>query len=332
MRRPDLVPSRAAGALLAALLAGLATAQPRAAEGPETGPSRTAGLHRIVTSSARDLQQLLAPGPGPLPFVAAHRGGPRPGFPENCLATFEDTLRRTWASLEIDPRLTRDGQLVLHHDPTLERTTTGRGKVSDFTLAELQQLRLKDPSGAVTRFPMPTLDEALEWARGRTLLVLDQKDAPLALRVRKIEEHRAEGYALLIVNSFADARACHALNTNLVMEVMIPTLDKARQFATLGIPWRNVIAFVGHTPPREDGLYEFLHRQGARCMEGTSRNLDRDWPTRPAAERPALETAYRALLRRGADVLETDLPAEIGAVLRSAPGAPQANPPFYLAP
>ncbi|MFM1769159.1 MAG: putative glycerophosphoryl diester phosphodiesterase 1 [Verrucomicrobiota bacterium] len=332
MSRPGLLHALPPATLLAALLACLAPALARPATGDPSAGTATAGLHRIRTSSSRELQQLLAPGAGPLPFVAAHRGGPRPGFPENCLATFENTLRQTWASLEIDPRLTRDGHLVLHHDPTLERTTTGRGKVSEFTLAELRQLRLKDPSGAVTPFRIPTLDEALEWARGRTLLVLDQKDAPLALRVRKIEEHRAEGYALLIVNSFADARACHALNSNLVMEVMIPTLDKARQFATLGIPWRNVIAFVGHTPPREDGLYEFLHRQGARCMEGTSRNLDRQWQARPPAEQPALAASYLALIQRGADVLETDLPAEIGALLRNAPGAPTASPPFYLHP
>ena len=62
------------------------------------------------------------------------------------------------------------------HDPTLERTTTGKGRVVDFTLGELKQLRLKDNSGNVTEFQIPTLDEVLDWARGKTILVLDQKD------------------------------------------------------------------------------------------------------------------------------------------------------------
>ena len=47
----------------------------------------------------------------------------------------------------------------------------------------------------------------LEWARGKTVLVLDQKDVPVAARVKKIEEHKAESYAMLIVYSFQAPRS-----------------------------------------------------------------------------------------------------------------------------
>src|SRR4029453_8368068 len=142
----------------------------------------------------------------PLPLVSAHRGGPALGFPENCLATFENTLQHTFAMLEIDPRFAKDGAIVVHHDANLERTTTGKGRVADFTLPELKTLRLKDPAGNVTEHQIPTLDEVLEWARGKTILLLDQKDVPVAARVKRIEDHKAESYALLIVYSFKDAQ------------------------------------------------------------------------------------------------------------------------------
>src|SRR3954466_2556286 len=77
----------------------------------------------------------------PLPLVSGHRGGAAVGFPENCIPTFEHTLGQTFAMLEIDPRYAKDGTIVVHHDATLERTTTGKGPVTDFTLAELKQLR-----------------------------------------------------------------------------------------------------------------------------------------------------------------------------------------------
>jgi glycerophosphoryl diester phosphodiesterase len=282
----------------------------------QTSKPSVPGLHRIDPKTPQGLQKLFAPGDGALPFVGAHRGGPTKGFPENCLATFEETLRHTFASMEIDPRYTKDGAIVLHHDPTLERTTTGKGKVADLTLAELKQLRLKDTEGNVTTNQIPTLDEALEWARGKTILVLDQKDVPIAVRVRKIAEHNAEAYVLVIVNSFKDGQACHALNTNVMMEVMIPNLAKAREFDALGIPWRNVVAFVGHVPPEDAALYEYIHRKGASCMIGTSRNLDLKVLTGNVADIRALEPDYRAFLRRGADMIETDIPVPLGKFLQ----------------
>ena len=260
------------------------------------------------------MQELFQPTGRPLPFVSAHRGGARKGFPENCIATFEDTLRHTFAIIELDPRRTKDGVIVVHHDATLERTTTGKGKVADFTLAELKQLRLKDPDGEVTEFRIPTLDEVLEWARGKTILVLDQKDMTAIERVKRITRHKAEAYAMVIVSSFKDAQACHALNPKVMMEVMIPNLQKAEQFDQLGVPWRNVVAFVGHTPPEDAALYQFIHGKGASCMVGTSRNLDRKVTSGQVADIKQLEPDYRALLRRGADVIETDIPTLARAV------------------
>lgn len=283
------------------------------------------GLHRIIPQTAEGLQELFKHTGEPLPFVSAHRGGPGKGFPENCLATFENTIGHTFAILEMDPRYAKDGSIVVHHDASLERTSTGKGRVADLTLAELKQLRLKDTEGNVTEFQIPTLDEALEWARDRTVLVLDQKDVPVAVRVKKIVEHKAESYALVIVNSFKDAQACYALNPNIFMEVMIPNRAKFAEFDQLGVPWRNVVAFVGHTPPADAGLYELIHAKGASCMIGTSRNLDRQFISRQATDLKPLEPDYRAFLKRGADLIETDIPVLLGPLLYGSTPAPSSK-------
>jgi glycerophosphoryl diester phosphodiesterase len=218
------------------------------------------------------------------------------------------------------------------HDTTLERTTTGKGRVADFTLSELKQLRLKDLDGKPTDFQMPALDEAIEWARGKTVLVLDQKDLSAVERARIVTRHKAEAWVMLIVMNFKDVQAVHLLNPGIAMEVMIPTVAKAREFDTLGVPWANVVAFVGHTPPEDPALYEYVHSKGARCMIGTSRNLDRQFLSKQVADLKTLEPQYRAFMKRGADIIETDIPAPLGAMLHRDTPVPAKLKPYFLSP
>jgi glycerophosphoryl diester phosphodiesterase len=300
--------------VLAALLIAPARARPQ-----DAAPPPSPQLHTIDPQTPQGLQQLFQHTGQPLPLVSAHRGGPGKNFPENCIPTFENTLRHTFALLEIDPRYTKDGEIVVHHDPRLERTTTGQGLVAEWTLPELKRLRLKDPDGTVTSFQIPTLDEVLQWARGKTVLILDQKDVPVAARVKKIEQHKAEAYAMLIVYSFKDAQSCYAMNPNIMLEVMIPSHVKFAEFDKTGVPWRNVLAFVGHTPPDEATLYDRIHAKGTSCVVGSSRNLDRQFLSGQVADLQRLEPSYRALLQRGADLIETDIPAQLGPLLYGVP-------------
>jgi glycerophosphoryl diester phosphodiesterase len=293
---------------------------------PAAGHTR---LHALAPRTPQELQALFKHTGERLPLVSAHRGGPQKNLPENCLATFENTLRHTFAVLEVDPRYTKDGAIVLHHDAQLERTSTGRGLVADFTLQELKRLRLKDPHGTVTDHQIPTLDEALEWARGKTILILDQKDVPVAARVKKIEEHKAEAHAMLIVYSFKDAQACHALNPNIMMEVMISTRTQFDQFEKTGVPWRNVVAFVGHLSAPDPELCELIHGRGATCIVGTSRHLDRRFLSGEVTDLHVLEPGYRALLQQGADVIETDIPAQLGPLLFGATRVPRSKERYF---
>lgn len=120
---------------------------------------------------------------------------------------------------------------------------------------------------------------------------------------------------MIIANTFKDAWECHRLNPNVMMEIMVPNLEKAEQFDKLGIPWTHVVAFVGHVPPEDLSLYRYIHSKGASCMVGSSRNVDRKWIEGKVDDMSVLEPEYRTMLGRGADIIETDIPTNLGPLL-----------------
>ncbi len=110
-------------------------------------------------------------------LVVAHRGDWR-NAPENSIKAIENCIAMQVDIVEIDVRKTKDDKLVLMHDATIDRTTNGKGKVSDYTLDELQQFYLKDNQGgknaAVSIYKIPTLEDALLAAKGKVMLNLDK--------------------------------------------------------------------------------------------------------------------------------------------------------------
>jgi glycerophosphoryl diester phosphodiesterase len=108
--------------------------------------------------------------------VAAHRGDWR-NYADNCIEGIESCIRMGVNIVEIDVAKTKDGHLVLMHDKTVDRTTDGKGKVSDFTLEEIQNLRLRNGLGRVTDFKIPTLEEAMQTAKDHIMVNLDKSDA-----------------------------------------------------------------------------------------------------------------------------------------------------------
>jgi glycerophosphoryl diester phosphodiesterase len=121
-------------------------------------------------------------------LLAAHRGGALL-WPENSLLAFRNAVALGADFIEFDVHLSRDGEVVVIHDPTLDRTTTGSGPVRDRTVAELKALRLRDHAGAVTEETVPTLDEVVAVAaQGKRRMLLEIKADPSRARYPGIEE------------------------------------------------------------------------------------------------------------------------------------------------
>ena len=106
-------------------------------------------------------------------MVVAHRGDWR-NAPENSLQAIQNCIEMGVDMVEIDVRKTQDGQLVLMHDVTIDRTTTGEGNVSEWTLDSLKTLRLVDGLNVPTDHQIPTLEEALFVAKDKILINLDK--------------------------------------------------------------------------------------------------------------------------------------------------------------
>lgn len=106
-------------------------------------------------------------------LVVAHRGDWR-NAPENSLAAISNAIKMGVDIVELDVRKTKDGQLILMHDATLDRTTTGKGLVESWTLDSIKTLKLKNGCGIKTKHNVPTLEEALLLAKGQIMVNLDK--------------------------------------------------------------------------------------------------------------------------------------------------------------
>ncbi|MEM1134384.1 MAG: glycerophosphodiester phosphodiesterase family protein [Bacteroidota bacterium] len=109
-------------------------------------------------------------------IVISHRGDWRYA-PENSLAAIQRCIDLGVDVVEIDVRLTKDRYLVAMHDLTVDRTTNGKGKVSNLTLAEIKELRLKNACGIKgSSQQVPTLEEVMLLAKDRIMINLDKTE------------------------------------------------------------------------------------------------------------------------------------------------------------
>lgn len=106
-------------------------------------------------------------------MIFAHRGNWR-NSAENSILAFQDCINEGLDGIEVDLQMTKDSVLIIMHDETLDRTTTGSGKVSDYTIDELRKLRLLNPIGVKTRQTIPTFEQVLLLAKDKILIQVDK--------------------------------------------------------------------------------------------------------------------------------------------------------------
>ncbi|WP_339877872.1 glycerophosphodiester phosphodiesterase family protein [uncultured Algoriphagus sp.] len=245
-----------------------------------------------------------------IPMVSAHRGGPYPGFPENAIETFANVVKYTPTIIELDVAMTKDGVLVLMHDDKLDRTTTGKGLVSDATYEEIQTFFLKDEDGNVTDFKVPTFEEALIWSKGKALLTVDIKQSvPYEKIIDAVQKTESEAHTALITYSFAAAKKLHSMAPELMLSVTIRNEEEVERFEETGIPWTRVIAFTGVTE-RPQQFNMALHEKGVFTILGVLGNLDKSAIARG-------DQLYNSFVQKGADILATDRPIEAAAAIKT---------------
>lgn len=157
------------------------------------------------------------------PLVFAHRGGAKLG-PENTIAAFDRGMAAGADGLELDVRLSRDGEVVVIHDPTVERTTDARGAVNQYTADELARMNVLGSGAGV-----PRLAEVLARYPGAALIIELKEGAELALRTADLV--RAAGALDRVVIGSYERSALRAVRRH---EPRVPT-GSSRQETRLAL-------------------------------------------------------------------------------------------------
>jgi glycerophosphoryl diester phosphodiesterase len=104
------------------------------------------------------------------PLIIAHRGDSS-NAPENSLMAFELAVTKGAKMVELDVQLSKDQQLIVMHDETVDRTTNGRGLVSSFTLDQLKKFDMAQGQ------KIPTLAEVIELLDRKAIINIEIKDS-----------------------------------------------------------------------------------------------------------------------------------------------------------
>jgi glycerophosphoryl diester phosphodiesterase len=170
--------------------------------------------------------------------VIGHMGScaDRPG---NTLAGVRRAIEAGAHASEVDVRTTKDGVLVCLHDPEVDRTTDGKGKVADLTLAEVKKLDAGVRFDATFRGErVPTLREVLELAKGKIGVMIDLKEegAGYAKAIdAEVRAHGEPGRLVLGVRSTDHAKSFRLLLPEARQIGLIPTIQDIEPFAKAGV-------------------------------------------------------------------------------------------------
>ncbi|CAM3433821.1 glycerophosphodiester phosphodiesterase family protein [Empedobacter stercoris] len=263
-----------------------------------------AQLKTVDIKSFEDLKSYFKQDQSKPIIISGHRGGMMPGYPENSIEAFEKTLSIMPSFFEIDPQLTKDSVLILMHDDTFDRTTTLKGKVKDYTYAEIKNARLKDREGNLTDFKIPTLKEALDWSQGKTIFQLDNKGVPYATYVKFLKENPYPNVVLGLRKDEEVAYYAKHLNHVLFMKPF-HTMKDVKSFEQLNVPFNRVIAWVGTAIKEEQKeMIAYLRDKGVMVMIAIAPTSDK-LPTDLERTR-----GYIQHLITRPDIIETDYPAQ----------------------
>jgi glycerophosphoryl diester phosphodiesterase len=204
-----------------------------------------------------------------LAVVAAHRGQPDPSAAENAMSSFRASLAAGVPFLEVDVATTRDGVLVLMHDDTLDRTTTGSGPVNERTWEDIRGLKLERPDRTVLDEGVPRFADVLDWGRraGAHFELDVKKTTKWSDVIDAVRGTGMEQQVLVVTYTLEDARTVHGLDPRLMISVEMGNpadLEAARRL----LPADRMLGWTGLRDPGA-GTLAALRDAGIEPILGT---------------------------------------------------------------
>ena len=280
-----------------------ATAETEAAA---AGPADEAAPARAV--ALPELFDCLRKSGGAL--VAAHRGGPVEGYPENARETLTHGFNQGIRVFEIDVATSRDGVLYLHHDDKFGRTSRAEGYVSDTDWADAARIFLRDGDGRTTEFHPPKLSEVLVWAKlSGAIVELDRKKTTGFRNIlEEVKAAGAEHNVVMVTYTDEEAAEVARLDPHIMMTASARGGRDIETLEALGVDRTRLVAWTGTEEP-DPPAFERLVKEGVEPAFGTlgrkgERLDDQYWEDGDGSE-------YQRLIDDGVVLIATDAPYQV---------------------
>ena len=246
--------------------------------------------------------------------IAAHRGGPYSGYPENAIETLQHGYDNGVRVFEIDIAESRDGQMFLMHDRSLTRTTTGEGFVADTDWADIQKLYLVDNDGNQTSFRAPDLQAVLKWAVKTGAVVELDKKPTTSFRniIDQVREADAENNIIMISYDDDQAAEIARIAPDLMMTATAYGDRNIAKLTELGIVKDRLIAWTGTDTPKPDA-WKRVTDEGVEAAFGTLGRSGESLDDLYFADGDGSE--FQTLVDQGLTMIATDKPLEVAAIL-----------------
>lgn len=232
--------------------------------------------------------------------VCAHRGFTR-NAPENSLQAVLAALETGFKAVEIDVRHTKDEELVLMHDETVDRTTNGGGRVDEFSRAEIEKISLVQRGKPFAG--IPTLHEVLQSAGGRTTIYVDMKSDRVDLISEAIKKHKAYDWTILH-GSAERIKEAHRYDARLRVHTIVDTKEALDSLLT---EVRPIMIEVSRVPPPH--FLDYVHGLGLPV------ELDAMGRADLLAVRFKLNFLWKRIAASGVDFIMSNYPVRLRSFL-----------------
>lgn len=257
-------------------------------------------------------------------LVVCHRGDWR-NFPENSIPAIESVIKMGADVVELDIQLTKDSVLVLMHDGTIDRCTTGKGRVADLTYEELQKFYMKTAHGTRCSLDLkvPTLREALEVCKDRIVINIDKGYNHYGLVLALAEEMgMTEQILIKGSSSLASIREKMAANKQnlLYMPIITPTNAKSmalfEEYIADDEPQLAYEICWGEYTPEVESAMQRLIADGSKLWVNSLWNSLCGGLSDDVAWVTSADEVYGKLVDMGATMIQTDRPEYLLEYLR----------------
>ncbi|WP_430809950.1 MULTISPECIES: glycerophosphodiester phosphodiesterase family protein [unclassified Carboxylicivirga] len=238
-------------------------------------------------------------------MVCAHRAN-HYTTPENSIAALEASISEGIAFAEIDIKQSKDGKLVLMHDNTIDRTTSGSGGVNEYTFDELKQFNLEH-NGNLTSQQIPSFAEILEAARGKIYLDLDVKIENFIKVYNEVKLYGMVDQVMFTVDNISTAKS---LVDNDERVIVMPIINNQQDIQKYNMAGLNLAVLHYTSSSFNNELITVAHNKNLQVFRLVYVNSN----TTPESD------SYRQMdkfVELKGNIVQTDYPVEVKAFLQS---------------